>query len=188
MRVHVGLCMVYTFQMINSEKLKQRISYRKFSFNVTLDKLRVVKWLYQDWNWTDVMLILSILPPSCSCQRSFISCLSSFPSSFSNNNQSSVSGGASISVPTIPVSASLPNPSGRGSSATSGGFNELRSSSGSRKARVLYDYDAASSSELSLLADEVRLTQVIVCYSLSWRKTTFSVSFSLAVYSGFYSK
>lgn len=81
--------------------------------------------------------------------------LGSFPSSFSNNNQSSVSSGASsISVPTIPVSASLPNPS-RGNSSSSGGFNELRSSNGSRKARVLYDYDAASSSELSLLADEV---------------------------------
>ncbi|XP_070784009.1 endophilin-B1a isoform X1 [Enoplosus armatus] len=82
--------------------------------------------------------------------------LGSFPSSFSNNNQSSVSGGASISVPTIPVSASLPSVSaGHGSSTASGGFNELRSSNGSRKARVLYDYDAASSSELSLLADEV---------------------------------
>ncbi|XP_042366376.1 endophilin-B1a [Plectropomus leopardus] len=82
--------------------------------------------------------------------------LGSFPSSFSNNNQSSVSGGASISVPTIPVSASLPSVSaGRDSSTASGGFNELRSSNGSRKARVLYDYDAASSSELSLLADEV---------------------------------
>uniref|UniRef100_A0A8D0DCX8 Endophilin-B1 n=1 Tax=Sander lucioperca TaxID=283035 RepID=A0A8D0DCX8_SANLU len=83
--------------------------------------------------------------------------LGSFPSSFSNNNQSSVSGGASsISVPTIPVSASLPSVSaGHGSSTASGGFSELRSSNGSRKARVLYDYDAASSSELSLLADEV---------------------------------
>ncbi|XP_022609816.1 endophilin-B1 isoform X1 [Seriola dumerili] len=82
--------------------------------------------------------------------------LGSFPSSFTNNNQSSVSGGASISVPTIPVSASLPSVSaGRGSSAASGGFSELRISNGSRKARVLYDYDAASSSELSLLADEV---------------------------------
>uniref|UniRef100_A0A671UHY4 Endophilin-B1 n=1 Tax=Sparus aurata TaxID=8175 RepID=A0A671UHY4_SPAAU len=69
---------------------------------------------------------------------------------------SSVSGGASISVPTIPVTASLPSVSaGHGSSTASGGFNELRSSNGSRKARVLYDYDAASSSELSLLADEV---------------------------------
>uniref|UniRef100_A0A672FPI1 Endophilin-B1 n=1 Tax=Salarias fasciatus TaxID=181472 RepID=A0A672FPI1_SALFA len=65
--------------------------------------------------------------------------LGSFPSSFSNNNQSSV------------VAAG-----GRGgSAAAAGGFNELRSSNGSRKARVLYDYDAASSSELSLLADEV---------------------------------
>ncbi|KAK1885209.1 Endophilin-B1 [Dissostichus eleginoides] len=82
--------------------------------------------------------------------------LGSFPSTFSNNNQSSASGGASISVPTIPVSASLPSvSSGHGSSTASGGFNELRSSNGSRKARVLYDYDAASSSELSLLADEV---------------------------------
>ncbi|XP_045919619.1 endophilin-B1a [Micropterus dolomieu] len=82
--------------------------------------------------------------------------LGSFPSSFSNNNQSSASGTASISVPTISVSASLPSVSaGHGSSTASGGFNELRSSNGSRKARVLYDYDAASSSELSLLADEV---------------------------------
>uniref|UniRef100_A0A665X2L5 Endophilin-B1 n=1 Tax=Echeneis naucrates TaxID=173247 RepID=A0A665X2L5_ECHNA len=82
--------------------------------------------------------------------------LGSFPSSFSNNNRSSVSDAASISVPTIPVSASLPNMSaGLGSATASGGFNELRSSNSSRKARVLYDYDAASSSELSLLADEV---------------------------------
>lgn len=92
------------------------------------------------------------------CRSVKVSTLSptSFPSSFSNNNQSLLSGGASISVPTIPVTASLPSVSaGRGSSAASGGFNELRSSNGSRKARVLYDYDAASSSELSLLADEV---------------------------------
>ncbi|MEQ2231298.1 Endophilin-B1, partial [Ilyodon furcidens] len=85
----------------------------------------------------------SLLPPN------------SFPSSFSNNNQSSLSGGAGISVPTIPVSASLPSVSaGHTSSAASGGFSELRSSNSSRKARVLYDYDAANSSELSLLADE----------------------------------
>ncbi|KAG7275793.1 hypothetical protein CRUP_038273 [Coryphaenoides rupestris] len=37
--------------------------------------------------------------------------LGSFPSSFSNNNQSPVSGGASISVPTIPVSGPMPSPS-----------------------------------------------------------------------------
>jgi endophilin-B len=33
--------------------------------------------------------------------------------------------------------------------------SDLKESSGSRKARVLYDYDAANSTELSLLADEV---------------------------------
>lgn len=94
--------------------------------------------------------------------------LGSFPSSFSNNNQSSVSSGASnISVPTIPVSASLPNPS-RGNSAASGGFHELRSSSGSRKARVLYDYDAASSSELSLLADEVITVSSVPGMDTDW--------------------
>ncbi|XP_054893563.1 endophilin-B1a [Poeciliopsis prolifica] len=83
--------------------------------------------------------------------------LGSFPSSFSNNNQSSMSGAANVSVPTAAMSASLPSVSaGSGSLvAASGGFSELRSSNGSRKARVLYDYDAASSSELSLLADEV---------------------------------
>lgn len=69
-----------------------------------------------------------------------------------------MSGGASISVPTIPVSVSPPSVSaGHGGSTASGGFNELRSSSVSRRARVLYDYDAASSSELSLLADEVKV-------------------------------
>lgn len=78
--------------------------------------------------------------------------LGSFPSTFSsNNNQASVIGGASVSVPTLPVSSALPGGSGRSSS----GFSELLSSGGSRKARVLYDYDAAGSSELSLLADEV---------------------------------
>lgn len=69
-----------------------------------------------------------------------------------------MSGGASISVPTIPVASSLPSVSaGRGGSTAAAGFNELRSSNVSRRARVLYDYDAASSSELSLLADEVNV-------------------------------
>uniref|UniRef100_A0AAY4D805 Endophilin-B1 n=1 Tax=Denticeps clupeoides TaxID=299321 RepID=A0AAY4D805_9TELE len=91
--------------------------------------------------------------------------LGSFPSTFtSNNNQSSVSGGASVSVPTIPVSASLPAAPGRASSA----FNELRSTSGSRKARVLYDYDAAGSSELSLLADEVILVNSVPGMDSDW--------------------
>ncbi|XP_062376949.1 endophilin-B1a [Sardina pilchardus] len=89
--------------------------------------------------------------------------LGSFPSTFaSNNNQSSVTGGASVSVPTLPLSSSLP--AGRSSSA----FNELRSCSGSRKARVLYDYDAAGSSELSLLADEVIMVSSVPGMDPDW--------------------
>lgn len=92
--------------------------------------------------------------------------LGSFPSTFSsNNNQLSSSGGASISVPTIPLSASMLSPSpGLGLS----GFHELRNSSGSRKARVLYDYDAAGSSELSLLADEVIMVSSVPGMDSDW--------------------
>ncbi|KAM8931008.1 endophilin-B1 isoform 2-T2 [Pelodytes ibericus] len=79
--------------------------------------------------------------------------LGSFPSTFaSNNNQSSVTPMQSVSFPSISASASLPAAS---NSLVTSGFSELKASSGSRKARVLYDYDAANSSELSLLADEV---------------------------------
>nr|XP_006008634.1 PREDICTED: endophilin-B1 isoform X1 [Latimeria chalumnae] len=85
--------------------------------------------------------------------------LGSFPSTFSsNNNQSSSASLPSISVPSIPVSASLSAPS---SSINTSGFSDLKASSGTRRARVLYDYDAADSNELSLLADEV-----ILVYSL----------------------
>ncbi|XP_048019705.1 endophilin-B1b isoform X4 [Megalobrama amblycephala] len=78
--------------------------------------------------------------------------LGSFPSTFTNNNQPGGSSSASVSVPSAPPAASLPTlPPNQASPA----LNELRSTSGTRKARVLYDYDAASSSELSLLADEV---------------------------------
>ncbi|XP_055058427.2 endophilin-B1b isoform X1 [Misgurnus anguillicaudatus] len=79
--------------------------------------------------------------------------LGSFPTTFSsNNNQPSGSFSASISVPTASTAASLPAPP---PTQASPALNELRSTSGTRKARVLYDYDADSSSELSLLADEV---------------------------------
>uniref|UniRef100_A0A8B9ZNE2 Endophilin-B1 n=3 Tax=Anatidae TaxID=8830 RepID=A0A8B9ZNE2_9AVES len=81
--------------------------------------------------------------------------LGSFPSTFlSNNNQSSSTPVQSISTPSVLASASASLPSVSNSIVTSG-ISELKSSSGSRKARVLYDYDAANSSELSLLADEV---------------------------------
>lgn len=62
----------------------------------------------------------------------------------------------SVSAPSVLASASASLPSVSNSVVTSG-FSELKSSSGNRKARVLYDYDAANSSELSLLADEVRV-------------------------------
>ncbi|XP_071606712.1 endophilin-B1 isoform X5 [Heliangelus exortis] len=81
--------------------------------------------------------------------------LGSFPSTFlSNNNQSSSAPVQSVPTPSVLASASAPLPSVSNSIVTSG-ISELKSSSGSRKARVLYDYDAANSSELSLLADEV---------------------------------
>ncbi|XP_064004017.1 endophilin-B1 isoform X2 [Pogoniulus pusillus] len=81
--------------------------------------------------------------------------LGSFPSTFlSNNNQSSSAPAQSVSAPSVLASASASLPSVSNSIVTSG-ISELKSLSGSRKARVLYDYDAANSSELSLLADEV---------------------------------
>lgn len=45
---------------------------------------------------------------------------------------------------------------------------DLKEGSGSRKARVLYDYDAANSSELSLLADEVSNVGVRRKLCLDW--------------------
>ncbi|XP_015272188.1 PREDICTED: endophilin-B1 isoform X2 [Gekko japonicus] len=81
--------------------------------------------------------------------------LGSFPSTvFANHNQSSTTcvPSSSSTTPSASVTASLSSVSNSAASST---FVELKSSSGSRKARVLYDYDAANSSELSLLADEV---------------------------------
>ncbi|XP_069497833.1 endophilin-B1 isoform X5 [Ambystoma mexicanum] len=85
--------------------------------------------------------------------------LGSFPSTFlANNNQSSST--HMQSGPNSSMSTSPSLPAGSNIVVTSG-FSELKASNGSRKARVLYDYDAANSSELSLLADEV-----ITVYSL----------------------
>ncbi|XP_077101153.1 endophilin-B1a isoform X3 [Siphateles boraxobius] len=91
--------------------------------------------------------------------------LGNFPSAFSsNNNQSTASGGASVSVPILPLSAPLPSTTGNASS----GFTELQNFSGSRKARVLYDYDAAGSNELSLLADEVIMVSSVPGMDSDW--------------------
>ncbi|XP_016354011.1 endophilin-B1-like isoform X2 [Sinocyclocheilus anshuiensis] len=91
--------------------------------------------------------------------------LGSFPSAFSsNNNQSTASAAASVSVPILPLSAPLPATTTNASS----GFTELQNFSGSRKARVLYDYDAAGSNELSLLADEVIMVSSVPGMDSDW--------------------
>ncbi|XP_017446171.1 endophilin-B1 isoform X5 [Rattus norvegicus] len=79
--------------------------------------------------------------------------LGSFPSNYvSNNNQTSGT----------PVPYTLSNTIGPSAVASTGSLvitcppnlSDLKDSSSTRKARVLYDYDAANSTELSLLADE----------------------------------
>ncbi|KAF6111391.1 endophilin-B1 isoform X2 [Desmodus rotundus] len=80
--------------------------------------------------------------------------LGSFPSNYHcNNNQTSVAPVPSASSNVIGSSA-LTSTSGLVMTSPSN-LIDLKEGSGSRKARVLYDYDAANSSELSLLADEV---------------------------------
>ncbi|XP_036045505.1 endophilin-B1 isoform X2 [Onychomys torridus] len=93
--------------------------------------------------------------------------LGSFPSNYlSNNNQSSGT----------PVPSALSNVIGPSAMASAGSLvitspsnlNDLKESSGSRKARVLYDYDAANSTELSLLADEVITVFSVVGMDSDW--------------------
>ncbi|XP_032884910.1 endophilin-B1 isoform X7 [Amblyraja radiata] len=87
--------------------------------------------------------------------------LGSFPTSFtSNNNQIASAPVLSNTVPPFSAS-SVPLSTLNNPIAATGTIDYKLSSSGTRKARVLYDYDAADSSELSLLADEV-----ITVYSL----------------------
>uniref|UniRef100_UPI00398E7A48 endophilin-B1-like n=1 Tax=Pristiophorus japonicus TaxID=55135 RepID=UPI00398E7A48 len=86
--------------------------------------------------------------------------LGSFPTSFSSNNNQTAS--ASLLPTTVPPYSTSSVPCVPNSSIAATGSTDYKlSSSGTRKARVLYDYDAADSSELSLLADEV-----ITVYSL----------------------
>ncbi|XP_060697548.1 endophilin-B2b isoform X1 [Hemiscyllium ocellatum] len=87
--------------------------------------------------------------------------LSRFPGTFVGNTDKPVPPhGASPSAATIPVVPSLAGPCNPTQSSV--GFPEVSPpSSGTRRARVLYDYDAADSSELQLLADEL-----ITVYSL----------------------
>ncbi|XP_047407468.1 endophilin-B1 isoform X2 [Sciurus carolinensis] len=93
--------------------------------------------------------------------------LGSFPSSYlSNNNQTSGT----------PMPPSLANAVGSSAVASTSSLvitspsslSDLKESSGSRKARVLYDYDAANSTELSLLADEVITVFSVVGMDSDW--------------------
>uniref|UniRef100_A0A8C7AXM2 Endophilin-B1 n=1 Tax=Neovison vison TaxID=452646 RepID=A0A8C7AXM2_NEOVI len=92
--------------------------------------------------------------------------LGSFPSSYCNNNQTSVAPVPSASSNVIGSSA-LSSTSGL-VIASPTNLIELKECSGSRKARVLYDYDAANSSELSLLADEVITVFSVVGMDSDW--------------------
>ncbi|XP_041049852.1 endophilin-B2a isoform X2 [Carcharodon carcharias] len=87
--------------------------------------------------------------------------LGRYPSAFVGNTDSPAPpSGISPSAATIPVVPSLTGPGTPTPSSV--GFTEVSPpSSGTRKARVLYDYDAADSSELELFADEL-----ITVYSL----------------------
>ncbi|XP_004752717.1 endophilin-B1 isoform X2 [Mustela nigripes] len=92
--------------------------------------------------------------------------LGSFPSSYCNNNQTSVAPVPSASSNVIGSSA-LSSTSGL-VIASPTNLIDLKECSGSRKARVLYDYDAANSSELSLLADEVITVFSVVGMDSDW--------------------
>ncbi|EHB08718.1 Endophilin-B1 [Heterocephalus glaber] len=93
--------------------------------------------------------------------------LVSFPSNYlSNNNQTSGT----------PVPSTLSNAIGSSAMASTSGLGitspsnvtDLKESSGSRKARVLYDYEASNSTELSLLADEVITVFSVVAMDSDW--------------------
>ncbi|XP_039111669.1 endophilin-B1 isoform X6 [Hyaena hyaena] len=92
--------------------------------------------------------------------------LGSFPSNYCNNNQTSVAPVPSASSNVIGSSA-LTSTSGLVITSPSN-LIDLKECGGSRKARVLYDYDAANSSELSLLADEVITVFSVVGMDSDW--------------------
>uniref|UniRef100_G1U670 SH3 domain containing GRB2 like, endophilin B1 n=1 Tax=Oryctolagus cuniculus TaxID=9986 RepID=G1U670_RABIT len=94
--------------------------------------------------------------------------LGSFPSNYlCNNNQTSGTPVPSVLSNVIGSSAMASATSGLVINSPSN-LNDLKESSGSRKARVLYDYDAANSTELSLLADEVITVFSVVGMDSDW--------------------
>lgn len=92
--------------------------------------------------------------------------LGSFPSNYvSNNNQTS-----GTPVPYASSNAIGPAVASTGSLVITcpSNHNNLKDSGSTRKARVLYDYDAANSTELSLLADEVITVFSVVGMDSDW--------------------
>uniref|UniRef100_G3UMS6 Endophilin-B1 n=1 Tax=Loxodonta africana TaxID=9785 RepID=G3UMS6_LOXAF len=93
--------------------------------------------------------------------------LGSFPSNYlCNNNQSSI-------PPLPPASSNVIGPPAMASTSglvvtSPSNLSDLKECTGNRKARVLYDYDAANSSELSLLADEVITVFSVVGMDSDW--------------------
>lgn len=79
-----------------------------------------------------------------------------FPNAFAGNaSTSGISVPSSISCAAMP-GVSTPAASSGSLEATPLKIEEVKPpATGTRKAKVLYDYDAADTSELSLLADEV---------------------------------
>ncbi|XP_075414096.1 endophilin-B1 [Tenrec ecaudatus] len=90
--------------------------------------------------------------------------LGSFPSNYlSNNNQSHLPPASS----SIIASSGISSTSGLVFTSASN-LSDLKECTGNRKARVLYDYDAANSSELSLLADEVITVFSVIGMDSDW--------------------
>ncbi|KAM4873082.1 endophilin-B1 isoform 9-T13 [Thomomys bottae] len=92
--------------------------------------------------------------------------LGSFPSNYLCNNNHNSGTPMPSALPNVVGSSAMASTSGL--VITSPNISDLKESSGSRKARVLYDYDAANSTELSLLADEVITVFSIIGMDSDW--------------------
>ncbi|XP_023365574.1 endophilin-B1 isoform X2 [Otolemur garnettii] len=94
--------------------------------------------------------------------------LGSFPSNYlCNNNQNSVTPAPSV-LPNVIGSSAMASTSGLVITSPPSNLSDVKEYSGSRKARVLYDYDAANSTELSLLADEVITVFSVIGMDSDW--------------------
>ncbi|XP_069334264.1 endophilin-B1 isoform X1 [Eulemur rufifrons] len=94
--------------------------------------------------------------------------LGSFPSNYlCNNNQTAATPTPSV-LPNVIGSSAMASTSGLVITPPPANLNDVKEYNGSRKARVLYDYDAANSTELSLLADEVITVFSVVGMDSDW--------------------